>query len=294
MTKVPGEPVWSHGEGTGAVTIYWRAHDSLVAGRTYRVLDVPSSVDGETEFVASPAVTWATTDELAVRTRAETNITIASGDISCTSRYTVRRCSLNDPPSPSEVNLYTLERTVMWFSAEVGAEAGQAPPLKQKVVYWRDGDAPADLAAEEWKLDIGQQRFDDQAERYCYRVAVHNLLDASEREWEGCREHGDLPALEAHERDDEAIARETQKCSEPPEGLEQAWCEQFLIACQDESTPSQVDCEEVSRRCSEQPKAAPPPPAAGCSVHQAPTTPPLTLPLTAAFALLALRRRKKH
>src|SRR5262245_58382365 len=40
MAEVPGAVVWSHGEGTMDVDIFWKSTEPLVDGRTYRVLDV--------------------------------------------------------------------------------------------------------------------------------------------------------------------------------------------------------------------------------------------------------------
>lgn len=71
MAEVPGEVVWSHGEGTMWVNIFWKANEALVSGRTYRVLDLPSYAERTQEFTVLPAVTWVKTAGLDVRSSLE-------------------------------------------------------------------------------------------------------------------------------------------------------------------------------------------------------------------------------
>lgn len=301
MANVAGEIVWSHGMGTQAMTVFWRPSESLVEGRNYRVLGVEESIERKPTFAVTPAVTWASTDQLEASANLDTEVSIDAGDITCPARYKRTTCSADAPPSPTDVTLDTLERRIAWLSAGLTSAAGRTPPRKEKAVFWREGDEQPDLASMPWGLDAGRQRFDEQAARYCYRVAAHNLLDGSEREWEGCLEHGDLPALEAHDRDDELIAKETARCSEPPSGLENEWCEQSLIACREGVQPPPSFCENVEKRCSESSDASNMADAgdeqtrrkSGCSMAPAPSTGAPWLLLSAALALFALRRRRR-
>jgi MYXO-CTERM domain-containing protein len=301
MADIPGEEVWSHGVGTSAVTIFWRPSDPLLEGRTYRVRDLSSRVEGKADFVVLPAIEWATTDELEVWARLDTADTKLGGDISCPARYPRQRCSPDEPPEPREVALQTLERTIMWVSAEVASPRRSSPPVKAKAVFWRKGDAPGDLESAAWGLYLGRQSFEEQAPHYCYRAAVQNLLDGTEREWEGCLEHGDLPALETRERDPELISQETIKCLEPPAGLETEWCKQSLMSCEQQGELPQNQCEPVRQRCSEQEPtdadagagASKPSRNGGCSVPHTSSKGSPRLLLLASLALLALRARRR-
>lgn len=187
--------------------------------------------------------------------------------------------------------------------------------MKQRAVYWRDGDAPVDVASKPWSLDAGSERITEGAPRYCYRSAVQNLLDGSERVWEGCLEHGDLPELTTRPASRAEIASDTERCADPPEGYEKEWCDQSTLACQREFKPMQLNCEGVSKRCKPKPESEDPVADAGapsgdageprkartraardsgCNVSDGPSggSSPLLL-LATAFAAAALRRRMR-
>ena len=206
-------------------------------------------------------------------------------------------------------------QTLLWFEASATHPIGPVPPLKHRTVFWRDGDAKPELASKPWSLRSEIGRFTETAERYCYSYAVQNVMDGSERVWEGCLDHGDLPALESRDRSPEEIGAATFICLEPPEGLEREWCEQSARLCSGERIPrpTEEDCDNVASRCAayedgEDESADPdagtdspdPRPARkhdwgeadrGCSIHGPTDARSQPLLFATAIAALLLRRR---
>jgi len=252
---VPGSIVWSTGAGAGTTTqrAFWRPAKPLVAGRSYRVADLPDYSHSQGEvFTVSPAMNWLTTEELEFKAGLEVGNDGVAGDISCDGRRVVVRCFPPQPAPPSTIiTLNTRWQTYLSFEAlATHPETGRIPPLKRRTVRWRDGDERPDLASTAWVVSEPDARVTEQATRYCYHSAVHNLLDGSEREWEGCLDHADRPALETLDASPEQLADEVGRCKEPPAGLEKTWCEWSTLACQRESgMPQQSDCENVAKRC---------------------------------------------
>jgi MYXO-CTERM domain-containing protein len=250
MEEVSGAVVWTHGEGTMVVHVFWRPTQPLAAGRTYRILDLQAYAAGKNEFTASPEVTWVKTEDLDLHTDLDYVEDRAAGEISCPARYERSRCFPATEPSPKDATVYTRLQGHLWISAYATHPSESVPPLKRRAVYWRDGEAPVDVSSRAWSLDQGSKRITEGATRYCFRTAVQNLLDGSERVWEGCMEHGDLPELTTREASREEVARDTEGCAEPPAGFEKEWCEQSTLACErDYAKPAQSDCENVARRC---------------------------------------------
>ncbi|HKU41485.1 MAG TPA: hypothetical protein VJR89_25185 [Polyangiales bacterium] len=314
MADVPGTVVWTQGAGTMVLNVFWRPAAPLVVGRSYHVGDLPEYVSSS-EFTALPAVQWLSTAELEFEAALEITGGLVAGDVTCPLRYPQTRCPPNEKPSPSVAPLRTRWQTSLWLGAyATHSMISRVPPLKRRSVYWREGEAPPDLHSKPWSLGEPEPRFTEQAVRYCYRSGVQNLLDGSERVWEGCLEHGDLPPLDTREAARAEVMPETEQCAEPPAGYENEWCEQSMLACQREYTkPSPADCENVAKRCAAMPEPAddedagaseddppesrrarrPAPRYSGCSVPVGPTGGSPQLLLLAALAAAAILRRKR-
>jgi hypothetical protein len=249
---VPGSVVWVYGAGTTDTSVFWQPAKPLVAGRAYRVADLASIDDGRTSFTALPEVTWPSTAELEIEAGLDVTESTAPGEISCEPRFKVLPCGPpRDEPSPELVSLHTRLQNVLWFGAFATHTSGTVPPLKRRSVFWRKGDAKPELTSKPWRLYGETGRFTETAEAYCYSHAVQNLMDGSERVWEGCLEHGDLPALVSRELSPQQIGEATVTCLEPPEGLEREWCEQSMLYCRGDRSPrlTQSDCDNVASRC---------------------------------------------
>jgi len=317
--EVPGSVVWVYGAGTTYTSVFWKPANPLDSGRTYRVADLASISDGKTSFTALPEVSWPSTAELELEASLDVNEGIAPGEISCKPRFQATQCGpRRDESTPEVVSLLTRLQTVLWFEANARHSSGRVPPLKTRAVFWREGEPKPELTSKPWSLYPEAGRFTEPAEGYCYRYAVQNVIDGSERVWEGCLQHGELPALESRERSPQEIGEETVRCLEPPEGLEREWCEQSTVYCSGDRYPrlAQSDCDNVASRCAAfgerddepidvdagtdtpEPRRAQKPrwSAAGdrgCSIHgRTGAQPPLLLLLAAATTVVILRRRR--
>jgi hypothetical protein len=72
--------------------------------------------------------------------------------------------------------------------------------------------------------------FATQAEEYCYEITAISIVDSTEYAYDDleprCVPHGDLGALATLPSELPASFFDRSRCTEPPDGLEEGWCEQ--------------------------------------------------------------------